>query len=94
MKNRVPRSEAIKVSLEVLGLSVGASPDDVKTAYRKAALKHHPDKGGNARDFQNVKRARDVLIEHGTGCTGFFRASKIAGIKVQGNSVIISIRVS
>lgn len=28
----------------VLGLETSASPDDVKKAYRKAALKHHPDK--------------------------------------------------
>lgn len=27
---------------EVLGLSEKASPDDVKSAYRKQALKHHP----------------------------------------------------
>lgn len=29
---------------EVLGLETSASQDDVKKAYRKAALKHHPDK--------------------------------------------------
>lgn len=29
---------------EVLGLERTASPDEVKKAYRKAALKHHPGK--------------------------------------------------
>ena len=28
---------------DVLGLAKGASADDVKKAYRKLALKHHPD---------------------------------------------------
>ncbi len=29
---------------EVLGIEKGATSDDVKKAYRKAALKHHPGK--------------------------------------------------
>ena len=29
---------------EVLGLQKGASPDDIKSAYRKMALKWHPDR--------------------------------------------------
>jgi DnaJ family protein A protein 2 len=30
-----------------LGLSQGATADEIKKGYRKAAIKHHPDKGGD-----------------------------------------------
>jgi hypothetical protein len=30
--------------------------DELKKAYRRESLKHHPDKGGNADDFLEVNR--------------------------------------
>ena len=38
----------------ILGLLNGASFDDVKKAYHKLALIHHPDKGGNPQKFQQI----------------------------------------
>ena len=32
---------------DLLGLDRGASQDDIKKAYRKLAIEHHPDKGGD-----------------------------------------------
>lgn len=46
---------------ETLGLSRDATEADVKKAYRKQCLKHHPDKGGDTEAFQRVKEAHDVL---------------------------------
>ena len=37
---------------EVLGLQKGASADEIKKAYRKLALKWHPDKWSQASDAE------------------------------------------
>lgn len=47
---------------EVLGISKGASADEIKKAYRKAAVSHHPDKeGGDETKFKEVSEAYEVL---------------------------------
>ena len=47
---------------EVLGLQKGASEDDIKQAYRKAALKWHPDRWVNGTDDEK-KTAEDKFKE-------------------------------
>ena len=50
---------------EVLGVEVTASADEIKRAYRKAALRHHPDKnqGDEAanKKFQEISDAYGLL---------------------------------
>lgn len=47
---------------EVLGISKSASADEIKKAYRKAAVTHHPDKeGGDEAKFKEVSEAYEVL---------------------------------
>lgn len=46
-----------------LGVSQHATRDEIKKAYRKKAIKHHPDKGGNAEEFHAVTYAYQVLTD-------------------------------
>ncbi len=41
------------------------SPPSIKKAYRRASLKHHPDKGGDPSTFIVLKRAQKVLSDDG-----------------------------
>lgn len=46
----------------ILGVAKTASPDEIKTAYRKLAKEHHPDRtGGDDSQFKKINEAYDTL---------------------------------
>jgi molecular chaperone DnaJ len=46
---------------DILGVSKNASADEIKKAFRKAAVEHHPDRGGNETKFKEINEAYEVL---------------------------------
>lgn len=46
---------------EVLGVGKDASADEIKKAYRRLAVKHHPDQGGDEEKFKELNEAHEVL---------------------------------
>ena len=48
---------------ERIGVAKDASDNEIKKAYRKLALQHHPDKGGDAEKFKEISEAYAVLSD-------------------------------
>lgn len=46
---------------EVLGVTKEASADEIKKAFRRAAVEHHPDRGGDETKFKEINEAYEVL---------------------------------
>jgi len=46
---------------DLLLVARDAAPEDIKKAFRRAALKHHPDKGGDEEMFKEINAAWETL---------------------------------
>lgn len=46
---------------EILGVGKEASADEIKKAFRKQAVEHHPDRGGDEAKFKEANEAYEVL---------------------------------
>lgn len=46
---------------QILGVNENATQDEIKKAYRKLAVEHHPDKGGSEEKFKKISEAYDTI---------------------------------
>ena len=58
-----PAPPQVESLYEVLGVDRNASDRDLRTAYRRLALEHHPDQGGCEETMARLNHARDVLCD-------------------------------
>lgn len=45
----------------ILGVKSDASDDQIRSAYKKLAMQHHPDRGGDSGKFQEIQEAYNIL---------------------------------
>lgn len=55
-------SEDIGYCYELLGLTPSATDEEVMSAYRELAKKHHPDKGGDRHYFSVIMKAKKKIL--------------------------------
>jgi len=48
---------------DTLGVSKDADEKEIRKAYRKLAVKHHPDKGGDEKQFKEISAAYEILSD-------------------------------
>lgn len=63
------RTARRKTHYEILGVKQTASPEDIKRAFRRRAMRHHPDRNPNDpkahAKFNRISEAYDVLSDPG-----------------------------
>lgn len=48
---------------DILGVQKNATQDEIKKAFRKKAVEHHPDKGGDESKFKEISEAYETLSD-------------------------------
>lgn len=48
----------------MFGIDANLEPKELKSAYRKLAIQHHPDRGGNTETMQKLNEAYELLLKH------------------------------
>jgi DnaJ-class molecular chaperone len=46
---------------QILGVAENATQDEIKKAYRRLAVEHHPDKGGDENKFKEISESYDTI---------------------------------
>lgn len=47
----------------ILGISPKATKEEINSAYKKASLRAHPDKGGSEEEFKKINHAKEILMD-------------------------------
>jgi predicted DNA-binding WGR domain protein len=55
--------EALLNAYDVLGVPPGSPDDVIKSAWKKLALQHHPDRGGSHGKMVDINNAKDRLLD-------------------------------
>ncbi len=61
---RYHASGEVSEALALMGLRPPATFSEVQNRYRRLAMQHHPDRGGDAGRLQAINRAMEVLRRH------------------------------
>lgn len=46
---------------DILGVSESATAEEIKAAWRRLVMEHHPDKGGDKEKFEKIMAAYSIL---------------------------------
>lgn len=60
---------------DVLGVEKDADKDQIKKAYQRLSMQHHPDRGGDEEEFKKISAAYD-LLKNGDYQEGFTHSSR------------------
>ena len=64
-------------NFKILGLNSGATKLEIKAKFKKLSLLHHPDKGGDALKFIQIREAYEELMKENPQETATYRFEKI-----------------
>ncbi len=60
---RSQQNTANKDLYNILGINPTATKEEINSAYKKASLRAHPDKGGSEEEFKKINHAKSVLMD-------------------------------
>ena len=72
-------------AFEKLGLPDTATPDEVKAKWRELCMIHHPDRGGNPVEFNDIRKAYKIAFEEASQpkacstCAGTGKVTQTSG---------------
>lgn len=60
-RTKMSRSDESKDYYSILGAAEDDAPDEIERRYKRLAVQHHPDRGGDEEEMKNINEAYGVL---------------------------------